>query len=119
MIHTGAGIPFADPISVEKALESFPDVTVVLAHAGAEMHNQQAISLARRYANVYLEPSWVGTIGVQNMIRAVGCGRILYSSDSVYQIPVELAKYRALITDPADLDKVLYQNAAAIYKLSL
>lgn len=119
MIHTGSGIPFADPISVAKALESFPDVTVVLAHAGAEMHNQQAIYLACKHDNVFLEPSWVGTIGVGNMIRAVGCSKILYSSDSVCQIPVELAKYRALIDDPDDLDKVLWKNAATIYNLTI
>ena len=119
MIHTGAGIPFADPMSVEKALESFPGVTVVLAHAGSEMHNQQATYLARKWDNVYLEPSWVGAVGVQNMIREVGCGKILFSSDSVYQIPVELAKYRALIDDPDELDKVLYKNAVSIYRLKL
>lgn len=53
MIHTGAGIPFSDPISVEKALSDFPDVTCVLAHAGSEMHNQQATYLAKKYDNVF------------------------------------------------------------------
>lgn len=119
MIHTGAGIPFSDPISVEKALESFPDVPVVLAHAGSEMHNQQAAYLARKFDNVYLEPSWVGVIGVSKMIREVGCGKILFSSDNVYQIPVELAKYRSIISDPEELEKVLYKNAVALYGLNV
>ena len=93
----GAGIPFSDPISVQKALESFPDVPCVLAHAGSEMHNQQATYLAAKYDNVYLEPSWVGVIGVMNMVKRVGCSKIMFSSDNVYQIPVELAKYRSVI----------------------
>lgn len=117
MIHTGAGIPFSDPISVQPALEKFPDVPCVLAHAGSEMHNQQAIYLAMKYENVFLEPSWVGVIGVMNMIKKVGCGKILYSSDNIFQIPVELAKYKSVISSEDELDKVLYKNAEQLYHL--
>lgn len=119
MVHTGAGIPFSDPISVEKALESFPDVPCILAHAGSEMHNQQAIYLARKFENVYLEPSWVGVIGVNNMVKQVGCDKIMFSSDNIYQIPVELAKYRSVISREEDLEKVLYKNTARVYQLDL
>ena len=119
MIHTGAGVPFSDPMSVAKALESFQDVTCVLAHAGSEMHNQQATYLAAKFDNVYLEPSWVGVLGVMNMIKTVGCGKIMYSSDNIYNIPVELAKYKSLIPNPDDLDRVLYKNAVEVYRLSI
>ncbi len=119
MIHTGAGIPFSDPISVAKALESFRDVPVVLAHAGSEMHNQQAIYLAEKFDNVFLEPSWVGVIGVGNMVKRIGCGKILFSSDNIYQIPVELAKYRSVISDAAELEKVLYKNTVQLYSLHM
>lgn len=118
MIHTGAGIPFSDPISVEKALEKFPDVVCILAHAGSEMHNQQAIYLAKKYDNVFLEPSWVGVIGVMNMVKEVGCSKILFSSDNIKQIPVELAKYKSIIKNESDLEKVLYKNAINLYKLN-
>lgn len=119
MIHTGAGVPFSDPISVAKAAEMFPDVPVILAHAGSEIHNQQATYLAAKHDNLFLEPSWVGVIGVENMIRAVGCGKILFSSDNIYQIPVELAKYRSIIKNQTDLEKVLYKNAVKIYNLKI
>lgn len=119
MIHTGAGVPFSDPMSVAKALESFPDVRVVLAHAGSEMHHQQATYLARKFDNVYLEPSWVGTAGVLGMIQQLGCGKLMFSSDGLHQIPVELAKYRSVIPDPASLEKVLYKNAADVYRLTI
>lgn len=119
MMHTGAGIPFSDPISVAKALECFPDVPVVLAHAGSEMHNQQAIYLAVKHENVWLEPSWVGVIGVTNMLDRIGAGRILFSSDNIYQIPVELAKYRSVIRKESDLERVLYRNIVELYRLLL
>lgn len=119
MIHTGNGIPFSDPISCVKALEAFPDVRVVLAHAGSEMHNQAATYLARKFDNVYLEPSWVGTPGVQKMLREVGGTKIMFSSDLAEQIPVELAKYRSVIHDPETLERVMWKNVAEVYRLKI
>ncbi|WP_320129021.1 amidohydrolase family protein [uncultured Sphaerochaeta sp.] len=117
MIHTGAGIPFSDPISVAPALELYRDVPCVLAHAGSEMHNQQALYLAKKFDNVFLEPSWVGVLGVKKMIEQIGCSKILFSTDNIFNIPVEIAKYRSLIKNREDLDKVLYKNAILLYKL--
>lgn len=119
MIHTGAGIPFSDPMSIEKALESFPDVTCVIAHAGSEMHNAQAAYLAKKFENVYLEPSWVGVLGVMNMMKQVGCTKIMYSSDNIYNIPVEIAKYRSLVRNQSDLDSIFYKNAVRVYGLDI
>lgn len=119
MIHTGAGIPFSDPMAIEKALNDFRDVPCVLAHAGSEMHNAQATYLAKKFDNVYLEPSWVGVIGVTNMLKAVGSTKIMFSSDNIYQIPVELAKYHSIIPNVEDLENVLYKNAARVYKLDI
>jgi len=119
MIHTGAGIPFSDPISLVKALDAFPEVTCVMAHAGSELHNQQATYLASKYDNLFLEPSWVGVLGVHNMLNKLGAGKLLYSSDNINNIPVELAKYKSLIKDPGELEKVLWKNAAEIFKLDV
>jgi len=117
MIHTGAGIPFADPMSCHKALEAFPDVTVILAHAGTDLFSQSAIFLAKKFERVYLEPSWVGAIGVGNMIRQLGCGKIMFSSDNTHQMAGEMAKYRNLIHDEQQLAKVLGGNAKEIFRL--
>jgi uncharacterized protein len=119
MIHTGNGIPFADPTSVYQGAKDHPDVIVVLAHAGSESFHQQAILLAKKLENVYLEPSWCGTNAVKHMIEEVGCDKILFSSDNLDQIPVELAKYRQIIKDEDDLEKVMWRNVNRIYQLKL
>jgi predicted TIM-barrel fold metal-dependent hydrolase len=61
----------------------------------------------------------VGVLGVMNMIEQVGCGKILYSSDNIYNIPVELAKYRSVVKSPEELEKILYKNAVEIYDLKI
>jgi hypothetical protein len=48
-----------------------------------------------------------------------GCDRILFSSDNIYQIPADLAKYRSLIADPGKLEKVLYGNIVKLYGLKI
>lgn len=119
MIHTGNGVPFSDPMSAARAVEAFPDVKVVLAHAGSEMHNQQAVYLAEKHPNVYLEPSWVGSIGFANMLARAGAGKILFSSDYFRQLPIELCKYRSLIGDDDAFDRIMYKNAVEVYGLKL
>ena len=119
MIHTGNGIPFADPTSVYQGARDHPDVPVVLAHAGSESFHQQARLLARELDNVFLEPSWCGTNAVKHMIKEVGCSKILFSSDNFDQIPVELAKYRQIIRNEDDLEDVMWRNCNRIFKLGL
>ncbi len=119
MIHTGNGIPFADPMSSAKPLEAFPDVRVVLAHAGGEMFCHSAICLARKFDNVFLEPTWVGAPGVARMLAELGGTKVMFSSDLPVQLPVELAKYRSLITDAGLLERVMYKNVAEVYGLAL
>ena len=119
MIHTGNGIPFADPTSVYNGAKDHPDVEVILAHAGSESFHQQARLLAKKLDNVYLEPSWCGTNAVKHMIEEVGCSKILFSSDNLDQIPVELAKYRQVIHNEDDLELVMWKNSARIFHLPL
>lgn len=119
MIHTGNGIPFADPTSVYQGAKDHPDVAVILAHAGSESFNQQARILARELDNVFLEPSWCGTNAVKHMIKEVGCSKILFSSDNPDQIPVELAKYRQIVKNEDDLENIMWKNANRIFSLGL
>ena len=118
MIHTGVGVPFSDPISVDKALSMFRDVPCILAHAGSEMHNQQATYLAHKYENAFLEPSWVSVLGVANMVKTVGTTKIMFSSDHILNIPVELAKYKSLLKNEVDLENIFYKNAVKVFKLT-
>lgn len=119
MIHTGNGIPFADPASVFEGARDHPDVIVILAHAGSESFHQQARILAQNLDNVFLEPSWCGTNAVKQMVSKVGCSKILFSSDNPDQIPVELSKYRQIIKNEDELELVMWKNASRIFNLGL
>lgn len=118
MIHTGNGGSFADPIQVAKVAEEFPDLVIVMAHAGSGGGSVGTASyIARTHDNVYLEPSWVDVAALGGMIKEVGCSKLMFSSDVVENIPVELIKYKTAISSEADLERVLSGTAMEVFGL--
>lgn len=115
MIHTGNGAPFADPASAWRAVESFPDVKVVLAHAGGNAMQQQAIIMAQKFDNVFLEPSWLPGVSIAEMIRQVGAERVLFSSDEVGNLPVALETFRISVPQPEEYSQVMWKTAHTVY----
>lgn len=118
MVHTGSGIPFADPVQLIPAAKAFPEVKIVVAYGGGDLTMTQCIQLAAEYDNVWVEPSWTSVLGIGAMVRALGPGRIMFSSDMPQNIPVELAKYRAAITDPTALAQVFAGTCQEVFALN-
>lgn len=64
-IHTGTSVfplaknRFTDPIFVDDVAVDFPDLNILLAHAGRPLWYESAFFLARRHANVFLEVSGI------------------------------------------------------------
>lgn len=117
MVHTGSGMPFADPVSLLSVVEKFKDVKIILAHAGSEAFAQQALYIAMHFNNVYLEPSWLSIYNTRKMLKALGASRIMFSSDQAINIPVELTKYKTLINDSQELEEVLSGTAKKVFNL--
>ncbi len=119
MVHTGAGAPFSDPVSLIKALTAFKDVKVVLAHGGSDAFFQQALYLASTFENVYVEPSWLSILNLRKLIETIGVSRVMFSSDHAINVPVELTKYRTLLEDEEKLERVLSGTAIEVFNLKL
>lgn len=123
MIHTGMGIPFADPIKIQPCAEAFPDVTIVMAHAGANFYTQQALYVAEIYKNVFIEPSGAGIEATCEIIERIGPSRVMFSSDVTLQMSAELSKYRDLhrrgILNDEGLEQIMYKTAETVFQLKL
>ncbi|MEM0129611.1 MAG: amidohydrolase family protein, partial [Thermoplasmata archaeon] len=65
IFHTGTSIfpkarsRYGEPLAVEDVAIDFPDLTIVLAHAGRPLWMDQAVFLARRFPRVWLELSGI------------------------------------------------------------
>lgn len=119
MIHTGAGIPFSDPMCCAKAIEAFPDVSVVLAHSGTDMFYRQALYLAQKYENVFLEPSWLGVDSFYAVYKALGASRIMFSADGMRNVGVELEIYNTVIKNEEDREQAFWKTAADVFQLTI
>ena len=119
MIHTGPGIPFAAPSSIAPQLEKFPNVPVVLAHAGHGIFSGEAIALANIYSQVFLEPSWCTFYNIGAMIDALGAHRVMFGSDLPANVPVMKETIRALDLNQNEESMVMGRSAINFFKLDL
>lgn len=117
LIHTGLGVPNALPaLAIPPALR-YPDVTIVLAHAGFAVFAAEAIVAAQVCPNIVLEPSWCASFQVADMVRAIGADRVMYGSDHPSNVASELAKLGAIGLDGAQRDLVLGGTARRVFAL--
>lgn len=119
MIHTGAGVPFSDPMQAAKNIEAFPDIPVVLAHGGGDNMLTSALYLAKKYDNVFLEPSWLAIMNLEAARETVGPTKIMFSSDMIVNIPVELCKYKLVFKTEAEREQVFRKTIADVFKLGI
>src|SRR5438067_915269 len=96
MVHTGMGIPLAAPSLVGPRAEQYPDVPIVLAHMGFVIAAGEAVLLAKRQPNLYVETSWSMVGDIQWAIQALGPDRVMVGSDTADNLPGEGAKYASM-----------------------
>lgn len=117
MIHTGPG-PFSDPMLVIPRIEEYPDVKMILAHAGFGIYFASALWLAKKYDNVYVDTSWTYIYDLSSLVKDVP-NKVLFGTDLIENVAVELAKLKALRLSDEIMELVLYRNAKEVFKLSI
>lgn len=102
----------------EQAIAEQPRTRFVLGHAGA-LQMQNALDLACRYPNVWLELSGQSLANVRIILEHADPDRILYGSDwPFYHQALGIAKLLIATEDrPALRSKVLYRNAQTLLGL--
>jgi predicted TIM-barrel fold metal-dependent hydrolase len=117
MVHTGAGIPWAAPSLLGPIAEAYPELKLVVAHAGAGVLAAEAGLLAERYANTFLEPSWVAGFRVRSWVRTLGADRVMFGSDHGDNAEAELTKLRSAGLSQDELAWTLGGTAASVFGL--
>lgn len=117
MIHTGNGLPIALPTAAIPAARTYPKVRIVLAHAGGGTFGADAIVAAEECPNIYLETSWVTVYDLKAMVERLGAKRVMFGTDLLSNVPVELAKYRGIGLSESDLEWCLGRTAQTVFGL--
>lgn len=119
IIHTGLGAPFALPaLAIPPALK-YPDLTIVLAHAGYGVYYPEALVAAQVYPNIILEHSWSPSFQVEAMTKSIGADRVMFGSDHLTNVAPELAKLHAIELDDTQLAAILGGTARRVFRLPI
>ena len=102
LIHTGEQ-PYAMPATVDFVAGEFPDVNIIIGHLGTqgEMLTVEALLVAERRPNVYLETSYAMGHMLIEAVHTVGPERILFGSDTP---PQETTQQLMMVTESLTLD---------------
>ena len=139
-LHTGnspfvgtlESAPYADPAYLEEAIRTHPQAVFILGHMGFDFINrtlgdlETCLTLAKRYPNVFLEPSALGSNRsdpegekmrhVMKRVKEMGLiDRMIYGSDGP-QFPGFLADYASRTGNAMQAAGYTAKEAQAVFK---
>jgi predicted TIM-barrel fold metal-dependent hydrolase len=113
--HTGAGLPFSLPSLCMMPARNFPELTIIVGHAGGGIFVHDAIVAAAFCPNILIELSSLMPHHVVEVLRRVPPGRLMIGSDVPESAEVEIGKILTLDIPDADKREILYGTAARVF----
>ena len=109
------------PLEIEAGIEEAEDTIIVLGHMGGFYHQDDAIEIAKRHNNVYLETcEQPFTRGIYKAVCELGAERVLFGTDMPTDNPIlEVEKIRCAGLGKEAEDKIFYKNIARLLKLDV
>ncbi|HXI11548.1 MAG TPA: amidohydrolase family protein [Thermoanaerobaculia bacterium] len=127
MFHTGTSIfpgarnIFADPMPIDDVAIDFPELRIILAHAGRPMYGETAFFLARRHPNVFVDLSGFPPRALETYFpRAASLpDKLLWGTDwpspGIVSMSKNIEDFQSLGFDPAFQEKVFWSNANRLF----
>jgi uncharacterized protein len=118
LFHSGDD-PNALPLQIGECAAACPDTSIIMGHMGGIFFGEDAIRVAERHPNVYLEPSGNPRPDiVRKAVDAVGAERVVFGTDMPAMHPsVELKKVELAGLKPAEKELVCWRNIARLMDL--
>ena len=113
--HTGTGAPYALPSLFILPARKFPDLPIVLAHAGGSVYVAEAIVAASVCPNIYLELSSLMPHHVHEVLAQVPSSRLLAGSDLPENLETEMTKILGLEITPEAKADILWNTARRLF----
>ncbi len=127
MIHTGTSVfpgarnVYADPMPADDVGVDFPNLRVILAHAGRPLYGKAAHFLVRRHPNFSLDLSGIPPKRLFDFVPRLAelAGRCLWGSDwpspGVSDLRKNVEDFLALPLDETAQRAILWDNAARLF----
>src|SRR5579884_991023 len=127
MFHTGTSVfprarnVFADPMPIDDVAIDFPNLKIILAHAGRPLHGETAFFLARRHPTVHLDISGIPPKSLPRYVPRLAdiADKVLWGTDwpapGVSSLRKNIDDFRALDYSADVQRKVLWDNATRLF----
>ncbi|HJT17268.1 MAG TPA: amidohydrolase family protein [Thermoanaerobaculia bacterium] len=127
MFHTGTSVfprarnVFADPMPIDDVAIDFPNLKIILAHAGRPLYGETAFFLARRHPNVHLEISGIPPKLLPRYVPRLAdiADKVLWGTDwpapGVTSLRKNIDDFRALNYGANVERKVFWENAVRLF----
>jgi predicted TIM-barrel fold metal-dependent hydrolase len=115
VVHTGAGAPFALPSLYIMPARKFPDLPIVLGHAGGGLYVLEAIVAASVCPNVFIELSSLMPHHIHEVLAHVPAERLMIGSDLPDSAEVEIGKILGLDLPTAARQQILWGTAQGLF----
>lgn len=113
--HTGNGIPFALPSLFIAPARRFPDVKLILGHAGGSVYYLESVVAAQVCPNVFVEVSSLAPHHVADLLAYVPSSRILCGSDLPESVDAEIGKIVTLDVAEEVRRDILWNTAEGLF----
>jgi len=128
MFHTGTSVfprarnVFADPMPVDDVAVDFPNLKIILAHAGRPLYGETAFFLARRHPNVNIDLSGIPPKALPKYFPRVAqiADKVVWGTDwpspGVASMKRNVEEFLSLNLGEEVERRILWDNAARLFR---
>jgi predicted TIM-barrel fold metal-dependent hydrolase len=113
--HTGTGAPFALPSLYIMPARKFPELTIVLAHAGGSVYCLEAVVAAAVCPNIYVELSSLMPHHIAEVMAHVPSSRLMIGSDLPQSVDAEIGKILGMEIDAEAKRDILWRTGRRVF----
>jgi uncharacterized protein len=116
VVHTGAGAPFALPSLYIVPARRFPNLNLVLGHAGGGIYAGEAIVAASVCPNIFIELSSLMPQHIEEILAHISADRLMIGSDLPLSLETEMGKILTLQIGVPEKQQILWSTAAGLFQ---
>jgi hypothetical protein len=115
IVHTGSGVPFSLPSLYVMPARKYPELRIILGHAGGSVYMLETIVAASVCPNVYIEISSLMPHHVAEILAHVPARRLMAGSDLPESAETEMHKALTMEISDADKRAILWETAYEVF----
>lgn len=113
--HTGTGVPFSLPSLFIMPARRFPELPIILGHAGGSVYSAETIVAASVCENIFIELSSLMPHHILEILAYVPATRLMIGSDLPESLDTEIGKIVGLDASVETKTDILWRTARRVF----